>query len=426
MPEAKQIDPQSQMKSKKVAYLLKRYPRISETFILNEILELERQGLDLSIYSLFPPEGGRFHPQVGLVKAPVTYLPQPSLKDFWGWLKKSRAELGNFSPTWEKALELNLEYDQDSKGYVYFLQALMLAQLFQKNKIQHTHAHFATLASYMALSVHLLTEIPYSFTAHAKDIYIDDVDHSLLARKIERAKFVVTVSDFNQKYLSNLFQGRFDHKVLRIYNGLNSEIFKEDNLPREPNLILSVGRLIPKKGFEYLIHACRILKEKGFDFRCQIIGEGGHRQILEQESKARGVDDRVEFLGSKTQDEVIHWMKRSTLLCLPCIVADNGDRDALPTVLLEAMACCLPVVSTRVTGIPEIVEDGQEGLLVEEKDVMALSQAIACLLVNPDIREEFSKNGLLKVKERFSIHENVSHLKRAFLTKIRTSMGSAT
>src|SRR4030067_55085 len=330
MPDSNYSGYPSSAKPKRVAYLLKRYPRLSETFILNEILELERREVELSIFSLLPPEGGRFHPQVGVVKAPVTYLPQPSLKDFWGWLKKNQGEMGSFSSDWEKVLQLNLEFDQDSKGYIYFLQALMLAQLFQKNKIEHIHAHFATLSSYMALSVHLLTGIPYSFTAHAKDIYIDEVDHSLLARKIERAKFVVTVSDFNQKYLSHLFQGRFDHKILRIYNGLDLEIFKEDSVPREPNLILSVGRLIPKKGFEYLIQACQILKNQGLDFQCKIVGEGGQRNVLEQELKERGVDDRVEFLGSKTQDEVIRWMRRSTLLCLPCIGADNGSREALP------------------------------------------------------------------------------------------------
>jgi len=414
MSSANHPNCQSSERPKGIAYLLKRYPRLSETFILNEILELERQGLDLSIFSLLPPEGGSFHPQVGMVKAPVTYIPQPSLKDFWGWLKKHQTEAGNLSLNWEEALKLALEYDPDSKGYAYLLQAVTLAHYFRKQKIQHIHAHFATLASYMALSIHLLTGIPYSFTTHAKDIYTDEVDQSLLARKIEGTKFVVTVSDFNQKYLSNLFQGRFDHKILRIYNGLDLEIFKEDSLPREPNLILSVGRLIPKKGFEYLIGACQILKEKGLDFKCKIIGEGGQRNVLEQELKERGVDDRVEFLGSKTQDEVIRWMRRSTLLCLPCIVADNGDRDALPTVLLEALALGLPVVSTRVTGIPEIVEDGKEGLLVEEKDQSALSQAIVRLLDNPGLRENFSKNGVLKVKERFSIQKNVSQLKKLF------------
>ena len=414
MSSANHPNCQSSERPKGIAYLLKRYPRLSETFILNEILELERQGLDLSIFSLLPPEGGSFHPQVGMVKAPVTYIPQPSLKDFWGWLKKHQTEAGNLSLNWEEALKLALEYDPDSKGYAYLLQAVTLAHYFRKQKIQHIHAHFATLASYMALSIHLLTGIPYSFTTHAKDIYTDEVDQSLLARKIEGTKFVVTVSDFNQKYLSNLFQGRFDHKILRIYNGLDLEIFKEDSLPREPNLILSVGRLIPKKGFEYLIGACQILKEKGLDFKCKIIGEGGQRNVLEQELKERGVDDRVEFLGSKTQDEVIRWMRRSTLLCLPCIVADNGDRDALPTVLLEALALGLPVVSTRVTGIPEIVEDGKEGLLVEEKDQSALSQAIVRLLDNPGLRENFSKNGVLKVKERFSVQKNVSQLKKLF------------
>ena len=414
MSSANHPNCQSSERPKGIAYLLKRYPRLSETFILNEILELERQGLDLSIFSLLPPEGGSFHPQVGMVKAPVTYIPQPSLKDFWGWLKKHQTEAGNLSLNWEEALKLALEYDPDSKGYAYLLQAVTLAHYFRKQKIQHIHAHFATLASYMALSIHLLTGIPYSFTTHAKDIYTDEVDQSLLARKIEGTKFVVTVSDFNQKYLSNLFQGRFDHKILRIYNGLDLEIFKEDSLPREPNLILSVGRLIPKKGFEYLIGACQILKEKGLDFKCKIIGEGGQRNVLEQELKERGVDDRVEFLGGKTQDEVIRWMRRSTLLCLPCIVADNGDRDALPTVLLEALALGLPVVSTRVTGIPEIVEDGKEGLLVEEKDQSALSQAIVRLLDNPGLRENFSKNGVLKVKERFSIQKNVSQLKKLF------------
>lgn len=400
----------------RIGYLLKMYPRFSETFVVNEILELERQGLEIFIFSLKPPEGGRFHPNISLVQAPVTYLPEYGQKEFWGFLKESWEQLKAHSWNLQPALEYAFK-DDLNKGMIPFMQALNLSLHLKKYEISRLHAHFASLPAYVAMLTTLISGIPYSFTAHAKDIYTNQVNQELLKDKIQKARFVITVSQFNRQHLLNLCGNGNESKIKVVYNGINLNLFSPDGqIPRENNLILTVGRLVPKKGFEDLIEACDILKKRGENFTCKIVGAGELEPVLRQKILVKNLQDQVELTGPKTQLEVIELMKQATLFCLPCVIAPDGNRDGLPTVLLEALAMGLPAVSTRLTGVPEIIDHNQDGLLVEPNSPKDLGESLRILLKDSALRERLSKNGIIKAQQKFNISTNVSVLKEYFLS----------
>ena len=227
---------------------------------------------------------------------------------------------------------------------------------------------------------------------------------------------MVTVSDFNKAYLENLI-GDLPSDIRRLYNGVDLNRFRVGNEEdRRPDLILGVGRLVEKKGFDVLIRACDLLVKWGVDFRCQIIGKGSERERLKALIAELGLDDRVALLGPRPQDEVAEAYRRAAIFALPCIVGSDGNRDGLPTVLLEAMASGLPAVSTSLTGVPEIIDDGINGLLVEPEDVEELARALAALLKDESLRREMGRAARRKVEEVFDVHKNVAQL-RAWLAE---------
>jgi len=401
-------------KPPKIGYVLKRFPRLSETFILNEILELERLDTPIQIYSLIDvtleEPGSPRHKLVQELKSPVVYLParQP--------LKKWRVKIGRFNRggfTQQVLKEIcGGEVPPES---ILLLQAAVIGSMAKAHRVDHLHAHFGSDAASAAMLASRMTGIPFSFTAHAKDIFHEAVDRALLRRKIDEAKFVVTVSDFNRRHLIDLAGKESEGKIVRLYNGIDLERFQVDrSISREPGLILGVGRLQEKKGFHHLIEACRVLRDSGASFRCEIVGEGPEREALERQIASAGLQDCVALLGAKPQEELINMLKRATLFVLPCIVSANGDRDALPTVLLEAMAVGLPVISTNLVGIPEIVEHGKTGLLAAPGDPVELANAIKSMLGQPKLRESLALAGVAKVKTLFNLRKNVPILKSLF------------
>ncbi|PYJ02490.1 MAG: colanic acid biosynthesis glycosyltransferase WcaL, partial [Verrucomicrobia bacterium] len=309
----------------KIGYVLKRFPRLSETFILNELLELERLGAALQIYSMvdpavIEPDGVR-HALLRELATPVTYLPRkPALKGLV--IKRGQFNQGAFA---EEAWKIKT---------AAFLQAAAVANLAAAQGVTHLHAHFATDAATVAMLASRLTGLAFSFTAHAKDIFHQQVDRALLRQKIQEARFVVTVSEFNRQYLVDFAGAEFAPKIVRLYNGINLERFKPDpQSHREPDLILSVGRLEEKKGFGRLLEACRTLQAAGRSFRCLIVGEGPEREALQRQISALDLAERVVLNGALPQEQLIETMKRATVFVLPCVTSATGDQDGLPTVL---------------------------------------------------------------------------------------------
>jgi len=389
----------------KVCYFLKRYPRLSETFIVNEMQELRRLGVNVTIVAQGDPNELVVHEKTKSLKVPIYYVPPVKSISRESWLVKY---LRNLSDIPREMARKNIRGGMSKIDYLTLIESAMIAPLIQSLGIDLIHAHFATWATTAASFVSKLTNIPYSFTAHAKDIYHESVDRKALAEKMAQAKFVITVSNFNKIYLEECLktEGKLG-RIIRLYNGIDLNQFKPSHTKKDSNLIVSVGRLVQKKGFEYLIDACNILNEKGMPFHCMIIGEGEERTALENLVKKNSLENKVKFTGAQTQKEVIRMIQKSAIFVLPCIVGDDGNRDGLPTVLLESMALGVPVISTTTTGIPEIIENKKTGILVPPKNALQLANSIEEVLIKPELQENLQREGRLRAEKVFNIEENV-------------------
>ncbi|NIU86109.1 MAG: glycosyltransferase [Nitrosopumilaceae archaeon] len=288
----------------------------------------------------------------------------------------------------------------------------MIASICNSSKVEHLHAHFGT-ASTVAMMAADMANISFSFTTHAKDIYKNDVDHNHLELKIKKSRFIITVSDYNKSFLDKKFK-TCDNKIIRLYNGIDLNKFKKENERISDNTILSVGRLEKKKGFKYLIESCNALKNKEIDFKCLIVGEGQERKNLELLIKEYGLSRQVKLLGSKTQEEITELLNNSRVFVLPSIIDEFGDRDVLPTVLIEAMAMRVPVISTSISAIPEIIENNKSGILIKQKDPDKLAVCLQRLLSNEQLQKKYSENGRKRVKRLFDIEKNIPKLARLF------------
>lgn len=426
----------------KIAYLVKTFPKLSETFVLNEILELERQGLELHIFSLRQPSETKVHSAVTEVKAPITYVrswytplpPPPERVPFEKLaykvqMSEERRSLFLHHPIWFLRTWLFQVRNGSRKRFIhealqsktgsrkrYFYQALALAKELRRGRFTHLHAHFANEPASVGELAHRLARCRFSFTAHAKDIYL--TDRVELAAKIAAAEFVVTCTGFNRDHLQKI--ARSKTPIHLCYHGVDLSRFSgETGKSREHDtaapVILSVGRFCEKKGFAYLIQACHRLKQKGRRFVCRIVGFGPLEKQLEDLIGTLELQDSVFLVGKMTQDKLMQEYQRADLFVLPCLVTDDGDRDGIPNVLVEAMAMRIPVVSTPISGIVELVDHMKNGLLAPEKDFEAVAAAMEMLLDNPALRERLGGNARQKVMAQFSLDQSTAKLRRFFV-----------
>jgi len=411
-----------QNKVPKLAYVVKMFPRLSETFILNEMLELERQGVELIIFSLKKPNEGKFHPQLTDLKARVFYLEDFDTKKWASWLGEVWPNLTPRPDNLWKLIGRALN-EKDVHFMDYVLWSAWIAARLIEHDVRHIHSHFASLPSTLAYFAGNIASVPFSFTAHAKDIYVYDMEEHFHREKLFSAKFVVTVTDYNKKYIHNENPDLESDKIKVVYNGVDlKNIRPVPESEREKNLILGVGRLVPKKGFDTLLDACDILKKRGIEFKCLVAGGGPEEEMLLTRREQLDLGEFVGFLGATTQDQIINLMSRATLLSLPCRIAEDGNRDALPTVLLEALACGLPVVSTNISGIPEIIDSGENGVLVNPDDPKTLADEMEKLLKSELLRKQYAESGIKKAENSFDISRNVGALKNLFSESIRTAV----
>jgi colanic acid/amylovoran biosynthesis glycosyltransferase len=390
----------------RVGYILKMYPRFSETFIISEILAHEAAGAEVHIFSLNYPIDGHFHSDLARVRAPVTYLPASGLKasQLWGALRR----IGDANPRlWDRLPSVPVPEHEE------LYQAAVLSAMVRERGITHLHAHFATSATTVAQHAAAIAGVPYSFTAHAKDIYLDSVDKEGLRRKLREAAAAVTVSDYNLGYLRSQF-GDDATRARRIYNGLDLQQFPYSSPDQRAPVILGIGRMVEKKGFDDLVRACHILKRRGMEFSCGLIGDGALCGPLSALIEELDVADRVRMHGPLPRDQVIRHLAASSVLAVPCVVGEDGNRDGLPTVLLEAMALGTPCVSTDVTGIPEVVRDGETGSMVGQRRPDELAEAMEALLTDPALRVAYATTARALVERDFDIHRNCALLRGIF------------
>ena len=390
----------------RVGYVVKRYPRFSETFIVNEILAHEAAGLPVDIFSLYPPNDTHFQDTLSLVKAPVTYLTAEGVRafDFWSAIEGAAHVV--------PAIWQSLEAARGQEARVVY-QAARLAAAVRQRGITHLHAHFATMPAQVARLAARWAGITFSITAHAKDIYHDSVTTDALRALLRDASGVVTVSDYNARYLVDTI-GVDASRLHRIYNGLDLDRFDVALRSDRHPTILAVGRFVPKKGFDVLLDACALLVRDGARFTCRLVGGGSEEGSLRARATALGLEQVVQFDGPLPQREVMAALREATVFAAPCVVAEDGDRDGLPTVLVEAMALGTPCVATDVVGIPELVRHRETGLLVPPQDAPALAVALRALLEGPALRLQLATDARALIEAAFDVRRNAALVRALF------------
>jgi colanic acid/amylovoran biosynthesis glycosyltransferase len=394
-----------------VGYVLRKFPVLSETFILNEILALEARGIPVHIFSLERPNDPRFHENLPKLQASISYL--PDVADVPGMMKFHERVSRRYGDDFKKALAYALDHHRPGLFW-RFLQGCYIADQVRRFRIGHFHAHFATRPTSLAFFAAMISGLPYSFSAHAMDIFKSHLSNSALARKIEHARFVVTISEFNRRLLEKIVP-EYSPKIVRIYNGIDLERFTPTEArPAGPFTFLCVARLVEKKGHTILLDACGKLKEKGVPFECRIIGKGRLRSPLQTQIKEMDLGGHVKLLGPLRSGEVLEQFREAHASVLPCVEGSDGNKDGLPVSIVEALACGVPVVTTPMTGIPEVVEHEKNGLLVPFHDVGRLAEEMERIVMDTALYENLRVQARSSVVAAFDMRNTIMQLEELF------------
>lgn len=392
---------------RRVLYVLSQFPSLSETFIVREMRALMDSGVDVRILSLKLASDRIVQPQAAAMSDRVWYpagRAKTTLTALATLFRQPVVTLAFLATLlrefWRRPVIL-------AKSLVAVFRAVGRIEDMRGFAPQLIHAPWATYPATVAWLLSRLLERPFSFTSRAHDIFIED---HMMARKLESAALAVTITEFNRRYMARWMPRPGAIPVEVVHSSLDLPQLAFVRSDRPPNKLLSVGRLVPMKGFDLLLAALAQLRSRGVEVSCTIIGEGPERGRLEALRTTLGLESLVEFPGAMPQSEVVRHMGDSTLMVLPCIVAPNGQSDGIPNVLMESMATGLPVISTRISGIPELVEDGVNGCLVPSGDVSALAAAIEALLQDPARREVFAIAGRRKVEADFDVRIEAGRL----------------
>lgn len=406
---------------RKVAYLMSRFPKISETFILYEILELERLGLEIEVYPLIHHHESISHPEAQAIVERMHWSPlfaRAIMAAQWYWLRKRPQA---YLQVWWRAIRGNIGVPNFLlRALAVVPQAAFYARHMQRLGVGHVHAHWATHPTLAAYVIQRLTDVTYSFTAHAHDIY---ADRPMLADKIREACFVVTISEYNRQFLQQLYGVEAAQKIVVIHCGIDPKVFQQrrSETPNDRLTLICVARLEEQKGLPYLIEACAKLKAEGLDFCCQLVGEGNERSQLEQQIKDLGLTDNVILLGQQPRQRVHDLLSQATIMVLPCVTTRSGRQEGIPVALMEALAMETPCISSRISGIPELIEDGRTGILVPERDPQALAEATLRLHHNPAWRKQLGLAGREKVLREFNLHTTTKALHKHLTNEVAPS-----
>ena len=386
----------------KFAYLFERFPSFGQTFCYREVAELDQQGIAAPIFSIRnpkdePPQDWDTH-----IIERVHYLPGEK-----GLLQKVQ------SAAKKQKIDTDIVAALDEWGrrtdFLRLYQAVYIGVRMRELGVNHVHAHFAGMAARTAFWIHKFFSIAFSFTAHANDIFSPRKFEIGLNQLVDRASAIVTETDYAARFLRERFSHRADC-IHRIYNGLDLADFQRADFSSKPPLIIAVGRLITKKGFGDLIRACGLLAERGKSFRCEIVGEGPLDNELRYQIDAHRLRNSVILTGVKPQMELRQRLAAANVFVLPSVIDPDGGMDNLPTVIMEAMATGLPVVSTNIGGIPEMVIENETGLLVQPGDAAAMADAIEKVISDRSLAQKFGESGYERAKALFSIEKNVREL----------------
>jgi glycosyltransferase involved in cell wall biosynthesis len=394
-----------------VAYVVRSWPRLTQTFVLDEVLGLERLGLRLRIFALARPDEPITQPELASVRAPVTYLDgrdrRLAARDHLA--VAARGPLRYLRTAWYVArhAEADQGYRVSSRAGCFDLAVQLTRRLRGERRAGRApgrlHAHFAHDPALVALLAHRLTGLPWSFTAHARDLW--QVPERAVADRVASAGVTVACCRAGAERLRELVAPELRGRVRLVHHGVDVRRFQPP--PRRagrrpgPPRIVSIGRLVDKKGFGDLLAACRLVKDRRQGFRLEVYGDGPLRERLAGQIERLGLTAEVSLMGARPRHELLPVLQQADLFALTPVVTPDGDRDGIPNVVLEAMACGLPVVTTATGGIPEAVEHGRSGLLAPPRDVGAVAGHLLSLLVDERARRRLGQGARRAAVERF-------------------------
>src|SRR5262245_11138681 len=398
----------------KVAYIMSRFPKLTDTFILYEMLSMQEQDIGVEVYPLLKERTEVMHPEAMQFVGAAHYQPFISLSIL-------RA---NLHFLWKKPLiyldtlwEL-LRANWGSFGFFtgalgIFPKVVRFAYQMEAEGVNHVHAHFASHPAAAGFIIQRLVGIPYSFTAHGSDLHRD---RHMLCEKVSAAAFVAAISDYNKELILSECQGNYQDKVTVIHCGVDTEVFqcRSSETPYEkgenPFMILCIGTLHEVKGQAYLIEACRNLHERGLNFICHFVGDGPDKKSLTTLADQAGLSEKIRFHGRLTREEIARLLQDADVLAAPSVPTSDGRRGGIPVVLMEAMASGVPVIASNISGIPELVKDKVTGLLVPPRDSASLANALECYFVDPNLRRRFGQAGRETIVRDFDLNKNAAKL----------------
>ena len=392
--------------------VLKGYPRISETFISNEIRLLEEQGITVHIFSMRNPRESFTHKSVEAIKAEVTYLPEA----FWLYLHRflwpNLSTALKYPQGYLRALSLACRRFRRNGNFMtfkHFFQAAYLVYHAQGKNIAHLHAHFAHSPTSVAMFSSEISGIPFSFTAHAKDIYTSDREQ--IAEKIGKARFVVTCTKYNKQYLEELVDHR--QTVHCVYHGIDLALFfahAVQRTPAPPYTFLTIARLVEKKGIPDILKALALLMQEGFPFRYVLIGDGDDKERVQSQIQDLGLAGHVTLTGTLAHEQVLEQFQQADCFVLGCKIAGSGDRDGIPNVMAESMAMGVPVVNTPVSGVPELIENEHTGMLVNATDPQEFARTLKRIVTDLDLRAHIIPAARERVRQVFDNKQLIGEL----------------
>ena len=417
------VENRGSRKRLKVAYMMSRFPKLTETFILYEMLAVQQQGIQVEVYPLLREREEVVHPEAMQFVSVAHFQPFIS----WPILRANLFFLGKKPFAYLKTLWDVLRANWGSYNFFtgvigIFPKTVLFAYQMRADQVQHVHAHFASHPAAAAFIIHRLVGIPYSFTAHGSDLHRD---RHMLREKVAEAAFVAAISEYNKELIISECRGKYREKVKVVHCGVDMEVFRarSHETPYEkgenPFMILCVGTLHEVKGQPYLLEACRFLQERGHNFECHFVGDGPDRKSLNELVNQAGLSDKVRFHGRLTRDEIARLLVDADVLTVPSVPTRDGRREGIPVVLMEAMGSGVPVIASNLSGIPELVNDQQTGMLVAPRDAKSIADALERYIQDPALRRRFGNAGRAKVVEEFDLNKNAAILARYFLRDLQ-------
>jgi glycosyltransferase involved in cell wall biosynthesis len=399
----------------KIVYIMSRFPHLPETFILREMIAIEKLGWQIVLYPLIFQRQAVIHQEAQSWIGRVNKVPWLSWRVLIANLNNAIKRPGLYFSLWRQVLWENRSSIKFLlRVVVLFPRVVWMAEKIQADDVIHIHAHYATHPAFAAWLINQLTGIPYSVTVHAHDIF---VEKTMLETKLNRAAFIVAISDYNREYLANLLGDWVREKTHIVRCGIDPAYYHGQENLRERNghlEIISVGSLHPYKGHTFLVKACALLRDSKVPFRCRIVGGGHLQSLLNGQIREHGLEEMVELMGPRTQDEVSRLLETADCYVQPSIITRSGKMEGIPVALMEAMASEIPVVATSISGIPELVQDEETGWLVPPESASSIAKALNSIYTEPEEARRRAQKGRQLVINEFELIANTKKLSYLF------------